>query len=224
MLISLIRTIIVYFIIVFIVRLMGKRQMGELQPTELIITILISNIATLPLEDVDTPLFLGLIPIITLVILEVIISQINIFFPKVARVFTGQSMIVIENGKINQANLKKLRVSADDLLLQLRQQSIFDPEDVQLAMLETTGKLSIYEKYPYRNVTNSDMKLQYDKKDDIPTISLIVNGTIDKNNLMLAHKTKAWLLTQLEHHKVLLKDVYIMTINNIGEIKITKKE
>ncbi len=223
MLVSLLRTIILYFIIVFIIRLMGKRQLGELQPTELIITILISNIATLPLENVDTPLFMGLIPIMTLVILEVIISQINMYFPKCAKIFTGKSMVVIKDGKINQQKLKELRISPDDLLLQLRQEKIFDISQVELAIVETTGKLSVYEKYLYRNATPEDLKLQGDKKQDIPPIPLVINGAINSENLIVTQKTEKWVYDELKKRKTDIKEVYIMTVDSDNKCNIIKK-
>ncbi len=223
MLVSLLRTIILYFIIVFIIRLMGKRQLGELQPTELIITILISNIATLPLENVDTPLFMGLIPIMTLVILEVIISQINLHCPKCAKIFTGKSMVVIKDGKINQAKLKELRISPEDLLLQLRQEKIFDISQIELAIVETTGKLSVYEKYLYRNATPEDLKLQGDKKQDIPPIPLIINGAINSENLMVTQKNEKWVYNELKKQKTDIKEVYIMTVDSDNKCNIIKK-
>lgn len=202
---------------------MGKRQLGELQPTELIITILISNIATLPLENVDTPLFMGLIPIMTLVILEVIISQINMYFPKCAKIFTGKSMVVIKDGKINQQKLKELRISPDDLLLQLRQEKIFDISQVELAIVETTGKLSVYEKYLYRNATPEDLKLQGDKKQDIPPIPLVINGAINSENLIVTQKTEKWVYDELKKRKTDIKEVYIMTVDSDNKCNIIKK-
>ena len=112
MLIVFLRTLILYCVIVFGVRLMGKRQLGELQPSELVVTILISNIATLPIEEIDTPLLVGLLPILSLVVFEVLISVINLHFRPVRRIFSGTPVVVIHHGVIDQQKLRQLRYAA----------------------------------------------------------------------------------------------------------------
>ena len=159
MLVAFFRTLILYLTIIFGVRLMGKRQLGELQPSELVITIIISNIATLPIEEIDTPLFMGLLPILTLVTFEVIVSSVNLRCRATRKLFSGTPAVVIRGGIIDQRKLRELRFSVDDLMSQLRSNQIFSPEDVDFAMVETTGKLSIYQKYAARTVTPQTMGL-----------------------------------------------------------------
>jgi len=137
----LIRSLILYIVVIFGVRLMGKRQLGELQPSELVITILISNIATLPLEDPDIPLFIGILPILTLVCYEVIMSWITLRSLRMRRMISGRPKIIIRNGQIEQATLQDLRLSVDDLMTALRSNQIFDPAQVQFAIMETTGTM-----------------------------------------------------------------------------------
>ena len=138
----LIRSLILYIVVIFGVRLMGKRQLGELQPSELVITILISNIATLPLEDTSIPLILGILPILTLVCFEVVISWVTLKSLRMRRIISGRPKIIVRNGQIEQATMRDLRLSVDDLMTALRQQQVFDISQVQFAVMETTGTVS----------------------------------------------------------------------------------
>ncbi len=143
MLITIIRSVILYILVIFAVRLMGKRQLGELQPSELVITILISNIATLPLEDTDIPLLTGMTPIFVLVCLEVLISWVTLRFPKLRRFISGRPKIIVTNGKIDQEALDELRLSEEDVMSALRSQQVFDIKEVQQAVVETNGSVSV---------------------------------------------------------------------------------
>ena len=154
-----IRAVILYVLLIFTVRLMGKRQIGELQPSELAITILISNIATLPVEDTGIPLLTGIIPILTLAGLDVIMSWLGIKSRTIRRFTCGKPVIIISGGQLDQKKMQSIRFTVDDLAASLRSQGIFDISEVQLAVVETTGTLSVYQKYSARNVTNGDMEL-----------------------------------------------------------------
>ena len=140
----LIRSLILYIVVIFGVRLMGKRQLGELQPSELVITILISNIATLPLEDTSIPLILGILPILTLVCFEALMSWVTLKSLRMRRIISGRPKIVVRDGQIEQATMQDLRLSVDDLMTALRQQQVFDISQVQFAVMETTGTISVY--------------------------------------------------------------------------------
>lgn len=223
MLISIIRTVMLYFIIVAVVRLMGKRQLGELQPTELIITILISNIATLSLENIDTPLIMGLIPIFTLVAMEVIVSLVLLKFPSLEKVFSGRSIIVIKNGKVDQKQLAELRISPEDLMLQLRQQGVFKISDVALAIVETTGKLSVYENYVARKPTAQQLGIQEVPEENLPPLPLITAGCIISENLAVLGKDIKWLKSTLKRKHLKIDDVYIMTMDANDTMDIIKK-
>ena len=168
MLVTFIRTLILYVVIVFGVRLMGKRQLGELQPSELVVTILISNIATLPIEEAETPLFSGLLPILSLVTFEVIISAVNLRCRWLRRVFSGSPVVVIRNGEIDQKRLAELRFSVDDLMAQLRSNQIFAVDEVDFAVVETTGKLSVYQKYAARTLTPKTMEMPDQPEQNAP--------------------------------------------------------
>lgn len=146
MMISFLRTLILYSVVICGMRIMGKRQLGQLQPSELVVTILISNIATLPIENSDVPLILGIIPILTLMSFEVILSVLTLKSVRLRRLIWGGTRILIKDGRIDQKALAGLRYSVDDLMEQLRQNDIFDLRQVEYAIAETTGQISICKK------------------------------------------------------------------------------
>ena len=141
-----IRSVILYIIVVFAVRLMGKRQLGELQPSELVITILISNVATLPLEDPDIPVLTGVTPILSLVCFEVLMSWLILRFPWLRKKVSGSPRTVISGGRIDPDVMRELRFSVDDLMTALRSKDVFDPGEVQYAIVETNGSVSVMPK------------------------------------------------------------------------------
>ncbi len=143
MITTLIRAVILYILVIFSVRLMGKRQLGELQPSELVITILVSNIATLPLEDTDIPLIIGITPILALVCFEVLMSWVILRFPAMRKIISGKPKIVVRGGKPDDHALRELRLSMDDLKAALRSKDVFDFTDVKYAIIETNGSISV---------------------------------------------------------------------------------
>ncbi len=224
MLVTFLRALIVYFVIIFAVRLMGKRQLGELQPSELVITILISNLATLPIEEPAMPLFMGLFPILTLVSIEVIISVINMHCPRLRRVFTGSPVVVIKDGEIDQRKLHILRYSAEDLLAQLRNQNIYDISEVDYALVETTGQLSVYSKYSHRPLTPSVMGYEDKPQKNSPPIALVCEGRINHDYLRIYGRDKDWLVAKLQEHSLSVAQVYLMTVDGCDNTVIIKKE
>ena len=141
MLISFLRSLILYIVVIFGMRIMGKRQLGQLQPSELVVTILISNIATLPIENSDVPLILGIVPILTLMCFEVILSVCTLKSTRLRKLVWGNTRVLIQNGRINQQELSDLRYSVDDLMEQLRANGIFDLRQVEFVLAETNGQL-----------------------------------------------------------------------------------
>ena len=155
------------------IRLMGKRQLGELQPSELVVTVLLSNIATLPVENVSIPMIMGVIPIFTLVSLDVILSHLSLRFRPLRKAICGSAKIIISGGRIDQKVMKDLRFSVDDLMQSLRSQQVFDISQVQLAVVETTGQISVYQKKDAQTVTCSDLKI---KGEDIDPPQLVIDS------------------------------------------------
>lgn len=222
MLIVFFRAVILYIVIIFSMRLMGKRQLGELQPSELVITILMSNIATLPIEDVNIPMIMGVVPIFTLVCLDVIMSHLSLVSRKFRRIISGSPKIIISDGKIDQALMKKLRFSIDDLLESLRSVQVFDISEVQLAIVETTGKISVYEKQNKQSCTPEDLGIQ--KQEQNPPQLVIDDGEIVENALNFLKLDKKWLDKTLKKEKCRAEDVFIMTADPQGEYTLIRKD
>ena len=212
----LIRSFILYIVVIFGVRLMGKRQLGELQPSELVITILISNIATLPLEDPDIPLFIGILPILTLVCYEVIMSWITLRSLRMRRMISGRPKIIIRNGQIEQATLQDLRLSVDDLMTALRSNQIFDPAQVQFAIMETTGTISVYPK------PEGDVQLKRPPQN--PPAVVIQDGKVMEKSLVMIEKNDAWLEQRLAEHRLTAEEVFLMLGDSSGACTVIPRK
>ena len=207
--IVLVRSLVLYIVVIFSVRLMGKRQLGELQPTELVITILVSNIATLPLEELSIPLIIGITPILSLVCFEVIMSRLTLKFPRLRCIVSGHPKIIISNGHIDRAVMKSLRYSIDDLMTALRQNGVFKLEDVQYAVVETTGSISVLKKAENDTVTCSDLKIKV--PNDNPPVIIITDGKVLERSLSEINSDTKWLNGILKKEKKKAADIFIMT-------------
>ena len=209
MLIIIIRIILLYLLIVFSLRLMGKKQLGELQPSELVTTIMISNIATLALEDASTPMLMGVIPILMIVCLDVIMSGIMLKNQKLRKIVSGTARVVICDGVPDQKELKNLRYTVDDLVEAMREQGIFDISQVQYAIVETTGKINFMQKeQPPKN----------------PPEIIVRDGEINRDALQRAELGEGWLMSILRDNKAELSDVFIMSADSDGNYKLFRKE
>jgi len=224
MLVTFFRTLILYAVIVFGVRLMGKRQLGELQPSELVVTILISNIATLPIEESETPLFSGLLPILSLVTFEVIVSAINLRCRWLRRIFSGSPVVVIRNGEIDQKRLSELRFSIDDLMAQLRSNQIFAVDEVDFAVVETTGKLSVYQKYAARPLTPKTMEMPDQPDQNAPPLVVVSDGHVYSEYLALCGKDMAWLEETAASRRTAIEDIFLLTLDRAGNCHMVKRE
>lgn len=222
--ILLLRTIVVYIVVVFSLRIMGKRQLGELQPSELVVTILVSNLATLSIEDTNVPLLGSLLPIFMLVICEVLVSILILKSNRARKLISGNPRIIIRNGEIDQEEMRNLRWSIDDLMEQLRGIDIFDVNEVSFAVVETSGNLSAYQKYASRTVTADMLNLSTPSGGDDPPVILISDGVLVPDALKFCNLNENWLHTVLKKEKVPLQDVFIMTCNRGAQYNIILKE
>ncbi len=222
MIISLIRAIILYTLIIFAIRLMGKRQIGELQPGELAITILISNIAVLPIENIDVPLILGAVPILTLVCFELLLSILSMKSSKLRTILSGKPIFVIENGKINQKAINSLRFTIDDLTEGLRSCEVFDISQVAYAIVETNGTMSVVKKFQSQNVTPKMLKLE-NQQTIIPMV-IISDGKVVEDNLKEIGLTRKWLFDKLKKENLSADNIFIMTADNNEKTFIALKE
>ena len=203
---------------------MGKRQLGELQPSDLVVTILISNIATLPIEDINIPLISGVIPILTFVALEVVISVISLKWDAARKLVSGSPKIIIKNGVIDQKELKKLRFSTEDLMEQLRSKDVFNIADVDFAIVETTGRVSVYKKFEKQNVTAQMMSVTPTPQDLSFPYILIKDGKINYEGLVLLNLEKKWLEKVCKNEKTKIQDVFLFTADRTQNYSLIKKE
>lgn len=225
MAIVLIRTVIVYILVLLGVRLMGKRQIGELQTSELVTTILLSNISIMPIQDTSIPLVYGLVPLLSLICFEVILSFINLKSVKTRNIISGRPQVIINNGIINQKTLFDLRLSVDDLISQLRQQQVFDIRDVELAIVEINGNLSVYQKFSSRNTTTQMLNIpDNDVNNSEPQFIIISDGTIVEENLRLCNKNKNWVNSVLKDNNQSLKNILLMTSDSNSNYVLIPKE
>lgn len=222
MIISIIRTLLLYCFIIFAIRLMGKRQISDMQPSELVVTLVISDIASLPMQNTSQPLLSGIIPVIVLVALEILTSVFMMKSKRFRRVICGSPVVVISDGKLLQKEMRKLRLTTDDLFALLRQQNIFSPEDVQYCIVETNGTVSVLEKPEKRKPTAEDFKISIpDSKLEAMVIS---DGRLIETALPLCSQSKDSVENVLKKEKLRQSDVLIMTLDGLGNYNIILKE
>ncbi len=222
MLITLIRVGILYLFIIICMRVMGKRQLGELQPTELVITILLSEIAAIPIEDNGVPLINSIIAVLLLVSLEIINSAICLKSAKMRTIIEGNPMIVIRDGVVEQKQLKQLRFSSDDLIEQLRQKDVFDINDVKFAVVETNGQLSVMLKDDKQPITPEHL----DSKPESKGLQcMIVNdGSVLKKSFKDCNMDEKKLKNILKDNKIKLDEILFMLADNRGNYTIIRKD
>ncbi len=222
MAVVLIRACILYVIITFSLRLMGKRQLGELQPSELVVTILISNIAAIPVEDSSVPMLMGVVPILTLVSLDVIVSAIMLKFPKFRKLIIGSPRVIMSEGVIMQKEMKRLRYTVDDLVEAMREEQIFDINEIYYAIVETTGKIHFLKKKDYQNAEKADIGCGGSSGD--PPAVIIRDGREDEEQLNSMGLGMGWLRQQLREQQLGIKDVFLMTADRNGQNTIIKRQ
>ena len=222
MLITLFRSVILYFVVVVAIRLMGKRQIGELQPSELVITILISEVAAIPIQDNSLPLISAVIPMMILICLEIFFSVINMKSITLRNAFSGKSVTVIKNGEIDQKKMKSLRFTIDDLLAALRQQEVFDISEVDTAIVETNGTLSVFKKAE-KQALNAEMLLLDTVDRGIPQV-IVSDGKIVRENIGVYSVTLRDVEKQLNENGIDISDVFLITVNKLKEFNTIKTD
>lgn len=211
MLITFTRAIVLYLIVLIVMRLMGKRQIGELQPFELAISIMIADLASVPMSELGIPLTNGIIPILGLLVMDLLISWLNMKSINFRKIVCGKPSILIYRGKIDEKQLKKERFTINELQERLRGNDIFDIADVEYAILETNGEISVITKPEKKNLTPEDMGIEAEYE-GIP-YDLVVEGKIMHENLKTIGKNEKWLDKELDKFNTKSKDVLIATIN-----------
>ncbi len=219
---TVIRTFIIYCAVLFAVRLMGKRQLGELQPGELVITILISEIAADPIVEPYEPLLQSIVPLMLLVSFEIINSIISMKKPKFRYKTDGRPITVIDDGKLNQKRLSELRFTIDDILSALRQKDIFDISDVQYAIVETNGTLSVLLKPSKRSATGENVH-NAEKDNGMPT-PVIIDGFILEKSIREADTHRKDIIKKMERDNINLENVVLLTVDKNHKYNIILKD
>lgn len=219
--IVLIRAIILYIVLAFSLRLMGKRQLGELQPSDLVVTILMSNIAAIPVENSAVPMIMGIVPILTLVCIDVIMSGLMLKSTKVRKLMIGSPRIIMSNGEILQKEMRRIRYTVDDLTVAMREQQIFDISSVQFAIVETNGKINFLLKKDYQPAEKQDVNSGGSTQD--PPSVIIRDGVTDKEQLKLLGLGEGWLKSILRENNISEKNVFLLTSESGGKYTIIKK-
>ena len=223
MITAVIRTVILYLLIIVGIRLMGKRQIGQLEPSELVLSLLIADLAAVPMQDFGIPLLMGIIPILTLLCLSTILSVLTVKSIRFRALLCSRPSIVVQDGQILIKEMVKNRFTVDELMEELRVAGITDLSSVKYAVLETTGRISVLPKAEEKPVTVKDMKLPT-QDNGLPVI-LISDGRILSQNLKIRNLTEAWLKKQLRQRDVQdIRHVFLMTVDEKGHIYLAEKE
>lgn len=219
-----VRTILLYFIIMLGLRLMGKRQIGELEPSELVMTMMISDLAAVPMQDFGIPLLSGLVPILTLLALSLLLSQLSLRSLRLRTLLCGTPVVLIRRGQLQQSAMRKNRFTIDELMEELREQGISRIEDVKYAVLENSGQLSVFPWTAQQPPTAEQLGLDLEDDVTLPVV-LINDGRILRRNLTACGRNEAWLRKQLSREKVSSpREVFLLTLDEQGQVLCVRKE
>ena len=222
MILSYMRTIILYLTMIAVIRLMGKRQIGQMEPSEFVVSMMVANLATIPMEDDGIALFAGLVPILTILGAELILSYLNLKNSKIRKLLCGKPVILIENGNILQQSLRKTRISLDELTGHLREKDVLDIRSVQYAILETNGNLSVFPYPKEKPASAKDAHIQV-RQQFLP-ITIVSDGELMEHNLAIAKKDKRWLHKILEENHAQLQDTWLLTVDGGNHVTFFRKE
>lgn len=222
MLITLLRTIFLYIIVLIVMRLMGKREIGQLQPFELAISIMIADLASIPMTDTGIPITQGIVPILGLLLMHLLISLINIKSLRARAVLCGKPSILIYRGRIDEAVLKKERFTLNELEERLRGNNVVNIGDVEYAILETNGQVTVIQKPNKRNTTPEDFNIMPDYE-GIP-YDLVVDGKIMNDNLKQINKDEDWLRREVSKFHITPENALLVTLDGKGQIFCQEKE
>ncbi len=222
MLNTFVRVSIIYLVVLIVMRLMGKREISQMQPFELVIAIMIADLASVPMADTGIPIFNGIIPILALLLFQLIISLINLKSITLRKIVCGKPRMLIYRGKIDDGALKKEKITINELQERLRQNNIFSIGDVEYAILETSGQISVIQKPEKRTTIPEDFNILPDYE-GIP-YDLIIDGKVMHENLQAIGRDERWLKREVEKFKIKPEEALIVTYDGKGQIFCQKKE
>ena len=222
MLLSYLRTALLYLILIAVIRLMGKRQIGQMEPSEFVVTMLTANLAAIPMQDSGIPLLSGLVPILTVLGVELVLSFLSLRSIRLRKLLCGKPVILIENGKVLQENLRCTSITLDELSGHLRQKDVLDLATVQYAILETNGDLSVFPYPKTRPASAKDAGIMASVQ-SLP-ITIIDDGRLLEENLQIAGKDRMWLSRVLAEKRASVGDTWILTVDAQDHILWIPKE
>lgn len=222
MAVPLLRTLILYCAVIAAVRLMGKRQIGELDPSELVVTILVSDLAAVPMQDLGIPMVAGLIPIATLIVLEILLSFLALKSRLFRRLINGQPAIIIRGGQLDIKKLRQMRLTTDEVIETLRKQNVSSVSDVKYGVIEPDGSLSVVLKQPQQQVTAEMLGLT--PKDTGLPLVVVSDGKLVSRSLQLLHLDPRDIENRLKNQSIALSDVFLMTLDDCGNTFLQRKE
>lgn len=216
-----VRTLLIYFSLLLVLKLMGKRQVGELEISELVSTLILSEIVSVPIENTDIPLAAALIPMLIIISLEIALSYAATKSELLKRILGGKPSFLIFRGKIDEGELERSRISAEELMTELRLKGIADPDEVYHAILEPNGQLSVITKTEHSPVTLRDLSIA--EEETGLSYAVIVDGHIKPDSLRILSLTDRWVEEYLSERSSSVGEVFLMTVNDANEIKIIYK-
>lgn len=222
MLTTFIRTVILYILVLVIMRMMGKREIGQLQPFELAIAIMIADLASIPMANIGIPIFSGIIPILALLMMHLIISNINLKSINMRKIICGKPTILIYRGKIDEEALKKEKFTINELQERLRGNNVFNIGDVEYAILETSGQITVIQKPDKRTTIPADFNIM-PEYEGIP-YDLVIDGKIMHQNLKAIGKDEIWLEREVKKFKIRPEEALVVTFDGKGQIFCQAKE
>ena len=222
MILSYLRTVALYLVLVAVIRIMGKRQVGEMEPSEFVVTMLVANLAAIPMQDGAIPLYSGLVPILTVLGTELVLSGLILYSVGFRKLLCGKPVILIENGKLVQENLRRTRVTLDELTGHLREKDVLDITTVQYAILETDGNLSVFP-YP-KELPASAKDAGIQAKQQFLPVTVVEDGYFSRENLQKAGKDEAWLKQVLSEHHAEISETLLLTVDAGGKVVWLGKE
>jgi len=219
---SYIRTIILYLVLIASVRVMGKRQIGQMEASEFVVTMLVANLASIPMQDSGIPLYSGLVPILTVLGAELVLTGFSLWSVRFRRLMCGKPVILIENGHILQPNLRATRVTLDELMGHLREKDVLDIRTVQYAILETNGNLSVFP-YPSQVPASAEEAGIKTTKRYLP-VTIIEDGYLFRENLALSGKDEAWVRKVLAEKGCTVQSTWLLSVDGAENVIFQKKE
>ena len=222
MILSYLRTIVLYLVLIAVIRLMGKRQIGQMEASEFVVTMLVANLAAIPMQDGGIPLFSGFVPIVTVLGVELVLSALSMKNLPLRKLLCGKPVILIENGNIMQKNIQKTRITLDELMGHLREKDVLDLKAVQYAILETNGNLSVFPYPKEKPASAKDAGIPVGKQ-SLP-ITVVSDGVLLEHNLSVAKKNRAWVDRVLQERDATVSQTWLLTVDGQDKILFYPKE